>query len=544
MKTLNLLHFSLISCALAGCKAASTSGCLSTTSNELKISDKSDAVQGGYIHFGDKSCSATFDVVGVSAEHIRLKAYSARHCRFENGLSQDQVSVSLYFGDSNSARSGYIKNIPVNERFVDRATQAMQEVKKLNAPRAEALFLSALRIPVQFDPWFGNAYAEFIEDQSKSSLICNDFEQIPSIPDPQDRMTDSCWSALDLGTFDLVIRKNAIPPKQFFYLTEKLNDKAQRLQNLLSSDAQLKSAFYESRKSIDSIMTLLRSHQASRLVTLLNFDLCQPNVRNDELCKNQTKLIEIVAKNFTEPDREGRERNLFDWMSSSSDFRTVQLPLSDLLAGKRVIADVSVKNFSELDAYTSALTSDVSSHLKDKSALHIINMRSFVVEQSRGASAAQLSPSYLVGSNFVAKADGNAANYRFGLFGLSQVFSDPKQVQLTPTGFTQNDTPVHGISLFGTLRVAFPRESEVVKFQPTDSGSLITLHGIIPLMVLNTVNDVGTSGGSAILALPEIGYDDEPLSPQVAQPGNAEGTKSVSVRVNDGSFTSTGPSCF
>ncbi|MEY2986567.1 MAG: hypothetical protein RJB13_88, partial [Pseudomonadota bacterium] len=96
----------------------------------------------------------------------------------------------------------------------------------------------------------------------------------------------------------------------------------------------------------------------------------------------------------------------------------------------------------------------------------------------------------------------------------------------------------------GTLRVAFPRQSEIVKFQPTDSGTLITLHGVIPLMVLNTVNGEGTSGGSAILDLPEISYDDEPLAPSVVQPNNSDASKTVSVRVNDTSFGSSGPGCF
>jgi hypothetical protein len=63
-------------------------------------------------------------------------------------------------------------------------------------------------------------------------------------------------------------------------------------------------------------------------------------------------------------------------------------------------------------------------------------------------------------------------------------------------------------------------------------------------MVLNTVNGEGTSGGSAILALPEISYDDEPLAPSVVQPNNSDASKTVSVRVNDTSFGSSGPGCF
>lgn len=544
MKSKNSYIFVCASLSLSACKAASTSECLSTSSGELTISEKSRFVQGGYVHFGDKACSATFDVVGISSEHIRLRAYSARHCRFENGLELDKVSVSLHFTQENSGKSGYVKQIPVSEKFVDRATQTLQELKKINSPKAEAMFLGALRLPTQFDPWFGNAYAEYNSYDSKSSLICKDYEQIPPIPDPQNQMTDSCWSFLDLGTYDIVIRKSSLPAAQFSYLTQNLGKKARGLADLLNKDNILKSSYYESRKSIDTIMSLLRSHQAAQLASLLNFNLCQENIKNDELCKNQAKLIEIMAKYFVENDETGAEKNIFDWIHDNPNYRTVQLSRADLLGGKRVSVSQDARSFADLETLTSGLMAEIHSDLKTKSALHIIRMREIIAQQSRGTAPSELSPSYVIGTNFVAKEDSQVANYRFGLFGLNQIFNDPKAVRLAPEGFTPDTKNVHGVSKYGTMRIAFPYHAEVVKFQPTDSGSLITLDGIIPLMVLNTVNDEGTSGGSAILALPEIGYDDESISPNVAQPSSSDSSKTVSVRVNDASFSSTGAGCF
>ncbi len=533
----------LVVVVLSGCKAASTSECLSTSSGEIKISDKSEYVQGGYLHFGEKSCSASFDVVGIASDHIRLKAYSARHCRFENGLDLKKVSASLYFSDTSSSRAGYVKNIPVSERFVDRASAIMEEVRRLNSPKAESLFLNALRLPTQFDPWSGGAYAEYSGTDSKSSLICRDHEQIPPIPDPQNQLTDSCWSFLDLGTYDLVIRKNSIPSSQFFYLTQNLSKKSVGINALLNSDSTLKASYYESRRRIDSIMTLLRSHQAAWLGTLLNFDLCHESVRTNEMCKNQSKMIEILAKNFIESDSNGTEKNIFDWIHDNPSYHTVQLRRADLLSGRRVPITPEIKSLSDLESAVSGIASEFRSDLLDKSAVHIIKMREIVAKQSRGASIDTLSPAYFIGSNFVGRNDKQGAGYRFGLFSFDQVFSDPKLVKLSPAGYTAQEEVVHGVTKFGTLRVAFPHHTEVVKFQPTDSGSLITLHGVIPLMVLNTVNDEATSGGSAILALPEIDYDDEPLSTNVAQPHNSDGSKTVSVRVNDSSFSSNGSGC-
>ena len=529
---------------LTACKAASTSECLSAASSEIKISDKSEFVQGGYLHFGDKSCSATFDIVGITADHIKLKAYSARHCRFENGLDLKKVSASLFFTDSGTGRAGYVKNIPVSERYVDRAAAMMQQVKKLGSPKAEAMFLNALRLPTQFDPWTGGAYAEYSGIDSKASLICKNHEEIPPIPDPQDQLTDSCWSFLDLGTYDLVIRRDTIPSSQFFYLSQNLSKKSAGIASLLNTNSALNASYYESRKRIESIMSLLRSHQSAWLATLLNFDLCHESVKTSELCNNQAKLIEILSKNFVEPDSSGTEKNIFDWLHDNPTYQTVQLSRASLLSGQRVAVSAELKSLTELESFVSGLVTDLRSDLLHQSAIYIIKMKEIIAQQSQGTRIDALSPAYYIGSNFVARNDRQGAQYRFGLFGFYQVFSDPKAVKLSPPGLGIQDTVVHGVTKHGTLRVAVPRQTEVVKFQPTDSGTLITLYGIIPLMVLNTVNDEGTSGGSAILALPQIDYDDEAVSPNVAQPSGSDASKNVSVRVSDSSFSGTGASCF
>jgi hypothetical protein len=66
----------------------------------------------------------------------------------------------------------------------------------------------------------------------------------------------------------------------------------------------------------------------------------------------------------------------------------------------------------------------------------------------------------------------------------------------------------------------------VVKFLPTDSGSVLTLSGVVPLMTLNTVDDVGTSGGTAILALPEIN-DEDTVSPELVAQRNSLRSRSA-----------------
>jgi hypothetical protein len=97
----------------------------------------------------------------------------------------------------------------------------------------------------------------------------------------------------------------------------------------------------------------------------------------------------------------------------------------------------------------------------------------------------------------------------------------------------------HGVSKYGTLRLAATQENQLVKFQPTDSGSMLLLKGVVPLMVLNTVDGVGTSGGSAILALPESEEDQEVIARtgrKTAPVARGSGNSNSTVEINNGGF--------
>jgi hypothetical protein len=69
-----------------------------------------------------------------------------------------------------------------------------------------------------------------------------------------------------------------------------------------------------------------------------------------------------------------------------------------------------------------------------------------------------------------------------------------------------------GVRTLGILRMYLPSKSTKIKFGPTDSGAMLTFAGVVPLLVVNTVDDKPTSGGSAILALPEPGNQDDAVA--------------------------------
>lgn len=529
---------SLYAClALLGCKQTSSSNCLSTSSKTLELSEQSEFIQGGYLHFGNKSCSAMFDISEITSESIRLKAYSARHCRFENGIALDQVLVSLFFENTSSRKAGYLKNIPAEESFVARATKSMAEAAKLNSPELNMRLLNALQIPTQYDPWSDDVFSDNKEtlkqsnEADNSSLICNNFDQIWKIDDPQNQLTESCWSFLDLGSFDITIKKNSMKVKDFTFLSSQLTSKQQTLNAYLNKNNSLKRYYFEQRKQIDDIMSLLRLQKAAPLAYLLNFDICKPPVRIESLCQNQSRLIELMGTNFIEIDESGNTRNIFDRLADS---RTSPHPtfvkgltFDELRQGKRLFQNSRPSSPEEAEQLATAFAQEITSLLKDKTAIAAIKIRDMIAEQSKSVDSKSLSPALIVGTNFSIKSNSSMnMNLQYATFNAQQIVTDLRKIVLAPDHNSPGRKNIHGVSTYGTLRLGFPRNAEVVKFLPTDSGSVLTLSGVVPLMTLNTVDDVGTSGGTAILALPEIN-DEDTVSPELVAQRNSLRSRSA-----------------
>lgn len=540
---------SILACStLLACKATTSSQCLSTSSTPVKLAPESSIVQGGYIHFGEKSCSAMFEIIDVTAERINLKAFSARHCRFENGLQLDQVKVSLFVDGSSKRSTGYIKDIPAEESFVNRATTAMSEIGKLNIPDITGRFLYALRIPTQYDPWGSAVFsdnAESIKEPGEapdSSLICNNTELFPPLTDYQQALTESCWSFLDLGTFDLTIRKTAQTSKVFMPLSDELMQKQKRFSEMLAKNASLKSDYQQHKKRIDDVMALLRVQKAARLAYLLNFDLCAPAFKRDDLCKTQKRLIEIMGQNFREPNENGVVTNIFDWIAAAKNVDgspTGALPLNELLAGKRMKPATLPQSLAEAEQIAEVLGAEFNSSLKNKTVITIGQLRNMLEANSKPASIEELSPALSLGTNFSTRMSSGSVALQFAMLNLRDIFSDAKKVRLLRTDDKTVNQEIYGVSRYGTLRMASPKENQLVKFQPTDSGSLLMLKGIVPLMVLNTVDGVGTSGGSAILALPESTEEGEVVARtgRKTGPGNrGSGNTTATVEISNGGF--------
>jgi hypothetical protein len=514
--------------ALVACKATSTSGCLSTSSESLKLAESYPFVQGGYIQLGDKACNASFDVVGISADIIKLRAWSARHCRAENGIENGRTLVHLYFNDTKERTAGYVKNIPAREEFSTRASALAAELKSMGVPfEINAKFLMAMKIPT-----FAGADAldpRALEDSTsalptdRENLVCQN-ENIAPRFSSLGNWSDLCWSALDVGHYDVEIRRQDTKPEDFKFLGEKLAERQKLAAERLKSKGNIAVFAADQRKQFESIQAMVRMQQAAPLAYFLSFDHCRISSNGTSLsaylCKNQGALIDVAARHFVESDETGAKINIFDRLAKGKDYQVAAIELAGLKQGRRLPVDKTPTTYDAMLEKSRAYAFDFHSDYLVAAKLAMQKLVDRVKSNSIDADKYSLSSAFVVSSNVQLKSGNAFGDPAFAQFRLSDISEKQISIRIAvdTSGTRAIDNTIHGITQFGTLRLGIPREDERVTFGQTDSGSLLTFAGLVPLMVLNTVDDKGVSGGASILALPEA-------QPEVVSPSTTAVSK-------------------
>lgn len=492
----------------AACAPSRPSECLSTASSEMPLAPTSKFIQGGYIHFGDKTCTASFEVGEIGAEEISLKGFSARHCRFENAGDNRKISISLYFDRTAKLSAGYVRAIPVSESFAERASAALKQVSALNVGSATELLTDALKIPVHYDPW--TPKKEIFS--SSGSIICNNFDIIPKIPDPANALSHSCWSFLDLGVFELRLKKSAVGENTFRFISDQLEEKKRMLNGFLQAYPDVASYAKLHRTDSNGVIGLFRLQKYARLAYIFNHDLCRvgatSTVDTRVLCSVQMKLIAIVGRHLVEFDENGAKVNIFDRLAGTSQdgsLEKIGFPYADLVAGRRLPLPSTSMTFEQRDKLSAFHASTLNGVYRATNVVAIMTLRDELKKFSGTVAETQISPSLFVGTNFTAGKGKTTEQIQYGQFSLAGLSSRPEAIHLSPQKKVHYDLEQvkFGVSMHGTLRLGIEKQSEVVSFFPTDSGSMLFLKGVFPLMVLNTVNDNPTSGGASILALPD-----------------------------------------
>jgi|GEM_PF-698151 len=518
--------FTLLGCiAILGCRPKGTGSC----ANPQALVDDSSAIQvaspvtpaGGFIHIGARTCTVTFTFISANESSIRVNAFSAQHCFREDTLASDDVRVSVYLPAGDGFKAGYLKELKAHDDFFERKGAFLNEVRKLNSPEALKMSERAVKIPLfatmgfsSQDPVSTNLDTELRTDDPFLRNVCiSNARDKLNIPDSQ----EICLSALDSSVRLLEFKTQELGEKnfdRFRKLLEKQNAHHQRvLKNFPSIAAQFN--LWSSR--IQSTVGAWRQRQYVELASFLNAEVCSKYLSADDptksVCTVRSEMIEIVKKHLVEIDVDGKKKSIIEKI----DELGFGLSTPFLRPGEHCAKDSPACFVYARDLLQAKMSDEFFSHF-NKSMNDLRNI--FRVEKEK---LNRLGKHYTIAANpFLRGTDSKNSQLLFAL-----IDSDILNANA-------NSVSSKGLSAMGTLRLYLPNKDLKIKFGPTDSGAMLTFGGVVPLLVLNTVNGEPTSGGASILALPEPAVDDE--SSTISRISNSKNTApTISTKVGQAS---------
>jgi hypothetical protein len=430
---------------------------------------------GGFIHIGPRSCTTTLSLKSANNSALIVNAYSALHCFREDLLNEEQISLSIFIPHRNQSKAGYIKNIPAEDEFFERRKKLIQKVDTLGKPFVSEQMRRFMRIEL---PYFFDDRQQVInstnpEDRDKllRNICLANREDRLSVPNSQ----ETCWSSLDTVVRTLEIKAAAVEPKRFALIRRAFEEQSERLQSLLRKDQSIAKNYQLWSNRIHGLTGLWRLTNYSSLAYFLNRGTCSlvnPASEEAALCLVREQLIELAKNYLIEIDSDGVSKSILS-KANELGFGLDQ----DVLKEKKMelVNLMPKKAFDNFHEVFLAHRNDIKQRIK--------------VQDNK---IQPLDPEYIIAANesYLPEA-ANTPAVKFSLFG-GQL--------LTP-----ENTPIFskGMSSKGTLRFYVNKDHVIGRFGKSDSGTLLTYAGIVPLLVLNSVDDEPTSGGASILALPE-----------------------------------------
>lgn len=442
---------------------------------------------GGFLHVGSKACTATFLLEEAGDSNLRFMAYTAHHCVNEESKGTDRFAVSVFI--PGEKEQGYLQKLPVTDDFFMRRNEFWGAVRQLGSTEANELAESAMRI---------TGYGELLtqrrlsdnsveggydtgEVEAKNVCLSNRTNLL-NINNSQ----HLCWSALDTTVRRLTLRASDVGKQNFEKVKQHLQQRKAAIDGLLRNSQQISKHFVLWNNRVHGQVGGWRLANYSKVAAFLNDELCGKYLSKDDpnqsVCRVRDQFRSLVDKYMVEVDTDGRLKSVLKHaeqlgMGTSTPFLVEgNQPLQSALPDK------SRESFIQfLNDKTSELAKLFPTSKDDK--LLPLPKQFGIATNSIYSNQEQKKPSMF-----------------FGLVKAEALFSGLRTL------------PSKGVNSAGLLRTYVPRQNIQVEFGPTDSGAMITFAGVVPLLVLNTVDDNPTSGGSAILALPEISYDDTDAS--------------------------------
>ncbi|NBO38714.1 hypothetical protein EBU99_09035 [bacterium] len=447
---------------------------------------------GGYVGFADRGCTATFSLISIDQETIKLNAYTASHCSRDDKPDNEKISIAVYLPPAAQSSGGYLKNLVAHDEFYERRAAFVSAVRALNNTRATFIAESLSKIP-SFGVWWGyNMPSSTPPSPSQENLNRNMCLLKAKTDDTfKNSSYKNCWSVFDTGVRVLELKRAELGEKNFQILGNHLLKKFQEQKSIFEKSPQLAQQFNSWTAQIQGRMGAFRLLNYVKLAAFLNQDMCGkyiPSNSPDKVaCAVRQNLIELGAKYLLETDSDGKRKNVFE------KAQELGLPINSPIPIAEYDEPFNFVEFQD-DMESRADRAFIENFNTTISSIsNLLPVKNNVL--------AALPAGYSIATNISSNSPtGKSTGHYFGLVNFNSMANAPQGIS------AQGLSPYAGI-----LKLYLNLPQVKLSFSKGDSGSMISIGGLVPLLALNTVNDEPTSGGASILALPEPTGDEEPV---------------------------------
>ncbi|MBM3382596.1 MAG: hypothetical protein FJY29_09175 [Betaproteobacteria bacterium] len=483
---------------LSACRASGkmTGGC---SAAQATVDDASALVKatpvvpaGGFVNVGSRSCTATFMLLNSSDTSLTLNAYSAQHCFAEDKLDTPALSISLHVPASERVAPGYLKNLKVNDDFFTRRSAFLSEVRALGSADAIAMAERATKIQLYADRGIESLDPSKSIEENERTGSSDEYRRNVCISSAEDKLNvagsqEACWSALDTTVRIFELKASDVGSAKFNSVRRLLEAKKRNHSQLLSSYPSIAREYDSWSRRIAGQIGGWRLLSYVEIPAFLNKEVCGKYLAKDSpeqsICAVREGFLNVIKKHLVETDTDGKRKNALDHAQDLGfGLDTPFVRVQPKTNSNYLLKDLYM--FKASDVYYAFMNQKITA------------LRAMFPTKDDKIMA--LPKQFSIAANPVlGLGSGNAESVGFGLIDSSALLSG------------SNPLPSKGVRAAGVLRFYLAKNGAKVNFGPTDSGAMLTLSGVIPLLVLNTVDGNPTSGGSAILALPDAGSEEQ-----------------------------------
>jgi hypothetical protein len=456
------------------------------------------ALPGGYIRFGSKLCSATFEFSASADGGYKGIAWTAKHCTPDlvGWASGEKVSIQPYDDDTLKGTPGYLAEIPVRQEFVERRNVLLAEAGALKA-KSDPASRAAGEALEEMASHFGAPQKLSLCAAQKSARP----ERTKELDErfPQSEFDATCWSATDLGFYPIVVDPASLDDtsRDFFQKVTKTSS--------LYLRSQVPQPVVEVRGQ--RIEKSLSKHRANVMLLHAYGRLQAGAALFDRLrwCKSG---VAVVKQATLPPAFQGKSEEYGALCPLSKKVEYI----ANAFLVETLPADMG--QLSRSVTFQSWMKELGTDPLRPLSRADVQDTQDLTRSEPLSAKSMNALLGLVNSTNDVVKAliaDNPSANQNLAILANTAlaVQGDPKKttdlrfekVRLASDGASNEDAVVAY-----TVGYGFPlylRKSKSISLGATDSGTLLTWQGLFPLVGLNGVNEDATSGGASLVALPE-----------------------------------------